>query len=178
MRAEMKQKYHNLAKLKEKKGHIWDVVFRGWYSDRDIRAAHLYPWRSDEHTEAIFGAGAKKEIMTALNGIFLMPEIETTLEKGYMAIVPDVRLEPIEELDPTVDRQTRRDIRSSTPDILENAIEETAGGDSEPDASIIAILANSTIEKTSENLKRGRVDTYYDGTGEDDDTAGEDDDTD
>ncbi|KAI6082630.1 hypothetical protein F4821DRAFT_246736 [Hypoxylon rubiginosum] len=109
MRTEMLEKYHDEEKRMEMPGHIWDPVCGSWFFSNSMHAAHLYPWKSVEHMDAIFGEGAKAEIMTAVNGMFLFDKIEEALDRGYLAIVPDVRLEPDNELDPETDRLVRRE---------------------------------------------------------------------
>ncbi|KAI1095613.1 hypothetical protein F5B19DRAFT_489272 [Rostrohypoxylon terebratum] len=108
MRAEMMDKYHEVGFQKKKQGLIWEPVCGSWLRSEWADAAQLYPAKSIEHMNLIFGEGAKEELMTASNGLFLCPDIEKVLELGYLAIVPDVRLEPDANEDPTTDMMTRR----------------------------------------------------------------------
>ncbi|KAI1207460.1 uncharacterized protein F4807DRAFT_462613 [Annulohypoxylon truncatum] len=105
MRAEMMEKYHA---EKPEEDSVWEPVCGAWLRSDWVHAAHLYPSKSIEHIDIIFGKGAKDEIMTAMNGLFLCPDIEKILELGYIAIVPDVRLEADSNEDPITDLETRR----------------------------------------------------------------------
>ncbi|KAI1777536.1 hypothetical protein F4818DRAFT_438873 [Hypoxylon cercidicola] len=109
MRKEMLQKYHEKDKLKEMAGLVWDPVCADWFFAETVHAAHLYPWKSVEHMDVIFGDGAKDEILTAANGLFLLGDLEDALDRGYLGIVPDVHFEPDNQLDPTVDMHIRRE---------------------------------------------------------------------
>ncbi|KAI0840245.1 hypothetical protein F5Y06DRAFT_251999 [Hypoxylon sp. FL0890] len=108
MREEMIRKYHEKGFDEEEKGLIWEPVCGTWLRSEWVHAAHLYPSKSIEHMDIVFGAGARDEIMTAANGLFLCPDIEDALELGYIAIVPDVRLEPDTNEDPATDLHMRR----------------------------------------------------------------------
>ncbi|KAI1380396.1 hypothetical protein F4677DRAFT_406722 [Hypoxylon crocopeplum] len=109
MRKEMAERYHEEGILEEMPDCIWDPICGNWFRSEWLHAAHLYPSKSIEHVDIIFGEGAKEEIMTAANGLFLCPDIEKALEQGYLAIVPDVCLEPTTGHDPTIDIQMRRE---------------------------------------------------------------------
>ncbi|OTA98297.1 hypothetical protein M426DRAFT_42164, partial [Hypoxylon sp. CI-4A] len=110
MRAEMMEKYHaeKCHAKKLKKSYVWEPVCGVWVKSDWVHAAHLYPSKSIEHMDIIFGKGAKDEIMTAMNGLFLCPDIEKLLEWGYITIVPDVRLGVDSNEDPIIDLETRR----------------------------------------------------------------------
>ncbi|KAL7625537.1 hypothetical protein AAE478_004757 [Parahypoxylon ruwenzoriense] len=108
MRAEMLEKYHEKGFQKEMTDSIWEPVCGAWFRSEWLHAAHLYPTKSIEHMDIIFGDGAREEIMTAANGLFLCPDIEKALELGYIAIVPDVRLESDTNEDPATDLHMRR----------------------------------------------------------------------
>lgn len=56
----------------------------------------------------IFGKGASSEIFSAVNGLFLDTEIEDALNKGLIAIVPDVDLEPRNPQLPQDDQDERQ----------------------------------------------------------------------
>ena len=58
--------------------------------------------------DAIFGEGSQSELFSAVNGLFLHKEIEAALDKGVIAIVPDVDLERYESLEPSDDKQNRQ----------------------------------------------------------------------
>ncbi|XDG05367.1 hypothetical protein ABKA04_004982 [Annulohypoxylon sp. FPYF3050] len=105
MRAEMMDKYH--AENREE-GSVWEPVCGTWLRSEWVHATRLYPSKSIAHADIIFGKGAQDEIMTAMNGLFLCPDIEEILELGYIAIVPDVRLETDSKEDPTTNLETRR----------------------------------------------------------------------
>ncbi|KAI2463913.1 hypothetical protein F4781DRAFT_97731 [Annulohypoxylon bovei var. microspora] len=109
MRREMFQKYHEVGIENEMPDHVWEPVFGAWFRSDSLHAAHLYPSKSIEHMDLIFGKGAKDELMTAANGLFLCPDIEKLMELGYVAIVPDVRLEPDAGGDSAADMQLRRE---------------------------------------------------------------------
>ncbi|KAI0892438.1 hypothetical protein F4806DRAFT_239554 [Annulohypoxylon nitens] len=105
MRADMMEKYHT---EKQEEGSVWEPVCGAWLRSEWVHAGHLYPSKSIEHADIIFGKGVQDEIMTAVNGLLLCPDVEKILELGYIAIVPDVRLEADSKEDPITDLDTRR----------------------------------------------------------------------
>ncbi len=44
--------------------------------------------------ESIFGEGARDDLFSPANGIFLHPSIEKAFDRGFLALVPDTRVEP------------------------------------------------------------------------------------
>ncbi|XXG99566.1 hypothetical protein Hte_005905 [Hypoxylon texense] len=110
MRAEMKEKYHETGELQNLPDHIWDPVCGNWFRSSMMHAAHLYPCKSAEHMDLIFGENSREDLMTAANGLFLCPDIEKALDQGYVAIVPDVELEPEAGLDLEADTTRRREL--------------------------------------------------------------------
>ncbi|KAL7624588.1 hypothetical protein AAE478_006155 [Parahypoxylon ruwenzoriense] len=107
MRGGMVGKYHEEGISEKMPGNIWEPVCGNWCLSAWVHATHLYPWELREHMDVVFGESVEEEITTAVNGLFLIPEIEKALEHGYLAIVPDVCLEPQNE-DLTADIQMRR----------------------------------------------------------------------
>ncbi|KAI1439733.1 hypothetical protein F5Y02DRAFT_425018 [Annulohypoxylon stygium] len=105
MRSEMVDKYHA---EKREEGSVWEPVCGAWLRSEWVHAAHLYPSKSIEHADIIFGKGAQDEIMTAVNGLFLCPDVEEILKLGYITIVPDVHLEAESKEDPIIDLGLRQ----------------------------------------------------------------------
>lgn len=89
---------------------IWEPVIGMMLPTQLVTAAHLYPWRSAEHIDTIFGKGSIKELMTPCNGLLLASSIENMLDRGYIAIVPDVEMEPLDDNNPRGDLTRRRDL--------------------------------------------------------------------
>ncbi|OBS25845.1 hypothetical protein FPOA_06380 [Fusarium poae] len=83
-------------------GHInqdlrWDPILGRW--DRVIitQPAQLFPRSEEAFMNAIFtGKGEVDEIYSPKNGLFTHTDIKEALDKGYIAIVPDIDLQPIE----------------------------------------------------------------------------------
>ena len=90
MRMKMKEKYCPDAP----EGLLWDPIGGCWEWASNMHAAHLYAWRQVESMDIIFGSGAKAEIFSPENGLFLGEKIEKALDQGLIAIVPNVDLEP------------------------------------------------------------------------------------
>ncbi|KAK7427508.1 hypothetical protein QQZ08_005950 [Neonectria magnoliae] len=88
--------------------HRWDPVLQCWGYRSIVKAAHLYPWRQVNGMDFIFGKGAQKEIFSPLNGLFLHEIIEDALNKGLVAIVPDVAMEPKNPEFPQEDQDERQ----------------------------------------------------------------------
>ena len=82
---------------------VWEPVLGKWVKARHATATHLFPWRSAETMDQIFGEGAIKEIFSSYNGLFLDPEIESALDKGYLVIIPDQEIEPQDPSRPEID---------------------------------------------------------------------------
>jgi hypothetical protein len=103
MRNDMEVRYNAVQT-----GVIWEPVLHFWVDKYSVNAAHLFPWRCADSMDAIFGEGSQSELFSAVNGLFLHKEIEAALDKGVIAIVPDVDLEPDESLEPSEDKQNRQ----------------------------------------------------------------------
>ena len=89
MRQEMIKAYHpaDWASFPD----LWEPVLEVAIDWDLIKAAHLFPWRCVDSMDAIFGPGAKGELFSYKNGLFLHPRIEDALDKGLIAIVPNVQ---------------------------------------------------------------------------------------
>lgn len=85
----------------------WESVLGMWVNARFVTAAHLFPWRSADTMDQIFGEGAVNEIFSSYNGLFLDPEIESALDKGYLVIIPDQDIEPQDPSFPKIDQEAR-----------------------------------------------------------------------
>jgi HNH endonuclease len=73
---------------------LWDPITGQWEPKGHLHAAHLYSWRQVDSMDAIFGPGAKAEIFSPVNGLFLSEHVEKALDQGLLALIPDVDLEP------------------------------------------------------------------------------------
>ncbi|KAI1646991.1 uncharacterized protein F4817DRAFT_338125 [Daldinia loculata] len=73
-----------------KRGAIWDPVLGKKMDEELITAAHLFPCKSECLMDEIFGPGAREELFSPLNGLLLSTKVEKALDKGHLAIVPDV----------------------------------------------------------------------------------------
>jgi HNH endonuclease len=102
MRSSMLRDYCN-----GNKAGAWEPVFGMWMDVRLVTAAHLFPWRSADTMDQIFGEGAVNEMFSSLNGLFLDPAVESALDKGYLVIVPDQDIEPQEPSSPEIDQEAR-----------------------------------------------------------------------
>ncbi|RSL44685.1 hypothetical protein CEP54_014592 [Fusarium duplospermum] len=90
-------------------GLHWCPVVQEWGSDKVVIAAHLFPWKQVDSMDDIFGQGASEEIFSPCNGLFLHTDIESALDKGFIAFVPDIDLEPANIGNPFQDQQERND---------------------------------------------------------------------
>ncbi|KAI2609236.1 hypothetical protein GGR54DRAFT_651821 [Hypoxylon sp. NC1633] len=68
----------------------WDPVLACWLHSTTCHAAHLYPWAQVHFMDDTFGKGSSEENFAPCNGLFLDVGIEKALDKGWLAIVPDV----------------------------------------------------------------------------------------
>lgn len=59
--------------------------------------------------DQIFGKGSIDDIFSPRNGLLLHKHIESALDKGYFAIVPDVDIDPQDPSMPEMDQAARRD---------------------------------------------------------------------
>ena len=76
-------------------GCYWDVMTGEYLSSDGFIAAHLFPYRSGQTVmEAIFGNDAAEELFSAQNGLMLPTWMESSLDIGYIVIVPDVSVSP------------------------------------------------------------------------------------
>lgn len=50
---------------------LWDLVMGRWELAHMMHAAYLYPWRQIDSMDAIFGPGAKADVFSPNNGLFL-----------------------------------------------------------------------------------------------------------
>ncbi|KAG8361822.1 hypothetical protein FVEN_g243 [Fusarium venenatum] len=80
----------------------WDPILGQWGYEVVTKPAHLFPWSEKVFMNEIFGAekGEINEVFTPHNGLFTNPKIKEALDKGYIAIVPDIDLEPIDHWQP------------------------------------------------------------------------------
>ncbi|UPL00075.1 hypothetical protein LCI18_011009 [Fusarium solani-melongenae] len=107
-----KSHQHNMGKALSavygsSKRRRWCPVMRQWGSSKVVKAAHLFPWKQVDSMDEIFGQGASEEIFSPCNGLFLHVDIESALDKGLIAFVPDVDLEPADIDKPFQDQQER-----------------------------------------------------------------------
>ncbi|KAK0734035.1 hypothetical protein B0T26DRAFT_633459, partial [Lasiosphaeria miniovina] len=99
--------------------NIWEPVLGTWVDKRLAIAAHLFPWRSADLMDSIFGTGARDKLFSPVNGIFLDPAIEHALDRGFLVIVPDTNLEAKDSAAPWEDKDERhqalKDWETTTP---------------------------------------------------------------
>ncbi|KAK0703032.1 hypothetical protein B0T26DRAFT_838826 [Lasiosphaeria miniovina] len=63
-----------------------------------VTAAHLFPYKlGPDVLVAVFGEDVESELMTSLNGLLLQPDVESALDDGAIAIVPDLPDNPTTE---------------------------------------------------------------------------------
>ncbi|KAK0720676.1 hypothetical protein B0H67DRAFT_643900 [Lasiosphaeris hirsuta] len=86
---------------------IWEPVLGQWVDNKFATAAHLFPWQSADMMDSIFGPGSRDELFSATNGIFLHPSIEKAFDRGFLAIVPDIGVDPKDPLAPWEDKEER-----------------------------------------------------------------------
>ncbi|QUC21858.1 uncharacterized protein UV8b_06099 [Ustilaginoidea virens] len=70
----------------------WDPVLNTWLHASSASAVALFPEAEGDMTDRVFGAAA--EVDGARNGLFLHWRIERALDRGWIAIVPDVDARP------------------------------------------------------------------------------------
>ncbi|XEV01737.1 hypothetical protein FSHL1_007024 [Fusarium sambucinum] len=80
----------------------WDPILQQWHGRWCSPPSHLFPRSEKAFMDEIFVAakGEINEVFTPHNGLFIALEIQEALDKGYIAIVPDIDLEPIEPWQP------------------------------------------------------------------------------
>ncbi|KAK0729568.1 hypothetical protein B0H67DRAFT_638171 [Lasiosphaeris hirsuta] len=66
------------------------------------RAAYLYNWHQVDSIDVIFDPGARNEIFSPLNGLFLQEKYEDAQDRGFLAIVPDVDLNTLDPKPPSI----------------------------------------------------------------------------
>ncbi|KAI2620582.1 hypothetical protein GGR54DRAFT_105488 [Hypoxylon sp. NC1633] len=88
-------------------GLLWDPIIGRWELKNNLHAAHLYAWRQVESMNAIFGLGARDDVFSPVNGLFMLGDIEKALDQGLIALVPDVDLEPKDSRLPNTDLAER-----------------------------------------------------------------------
>ena len=79
-----------------------------WGTFNDIRTAHLFPYRQAPYKKEIFGEKSSRELFSPRNTLLLSQRVEEALDKGYIAIVPDVELDLAEPECPHNDQDERR----------------------------------------------------------------------
>jgi len=91
----------------DNKAGIWEPVLGQWVDNEVATAAHLFPWQSADLMDSIFGPEPRDELFSAANGIFLHTKIEQALDRGFLAIVPDIGVDPKDPLAPWEDKEER-----------------------------------------------------------------------
>jgi hypothetical protein len=86
---------------------VWEPVLGTWVDNGFAIAAHLFPWQSADAMESIFGLGAREELFSSANGIFLHPAIEKAFNRGFLVLVPDTKMDPENPSAPWEDREER-----------------------------------------------------------------------
>ncbi|KAK3365034.1 hypothetical protein B0T24DRAFT_560705 [Lasiosphaeria ovina] len=104
MRNSMKQVYCPGNRLA-----IWEPVLGAWIDPSNVIAAHLFPWQSADFMEPIFGTGARDELFSSANGIFLHRLIEKAFDRGFLVLVPDTKVEAQNTLAPWEDQEERHE---------------------------------------------------------------------
>ncbi|KAF4487829.1 hypothetical protein FAGAP_11312 [Fusarium agapanthi] len=89
--------------------HRWDPVLRDWVHRDLVKGAHLYPWKQGAWMDEIFGPGTREELFAPQNGLFLHTTVEDALDKGQIAIIPDIDMEPANPMMPDDDLKERQD---------------------------------------------------------------------
>ncbi|KAF4333440.1 hypothetical protein FBEOM_12755 [Fusarium beomiforme] len=84
----------------------WDPVVHAWFT-AEVIGAHLFPYKQGMFMDDIFGKGASDELFRPENGLLLHTEIKYALDKGWVAIVPDIELEPADPDLPANDQEAR-----------------------------------------------------------------------
>ncbi|EYB28008.1 hypothetical protein FG05_30291 [Fusarium graminearum] len=108
MAAEMKRVYCP-DHPEDLEGYRWDPVVHDWLDSDIVHAAHLFPWSQGAFMDDIFGGGSSDDLFSPCNGLFLHKRIEAALENGYIAIIPDLDLEPADPMFPLNDKDDRQD---------------------------------------------------------------------
>jgi hypothetical protein len=101
MRRDMARVYCNVHDM-DSNAALWDHAIGKWEPADSVVTAHLFPWKSREWMELIFGPGTRDDLFTSKNGLFLHKKVEIALEKGMLTIVPDVLLDTPDPSQPTL----------------------------------------------------------------------------
>ncbi|KXH46456.1 hypothetical protein CSAL01_03017 [Colletotrichum salicis] len=94
----------------------WDPILHNRIQVADCRAAILFPDETCSNKRAVFGSCHSMDILLTVhpnNGLFLHKTIEWALAHGYIAIVPNVDLEPIEESFIHFEDKTKRKLKEA-----------------------------------------------------------------
>ncbi|KAK1624590.1 hypothetical protein BDP81DRAFT_453346 [Colletotrichum phormii] len=94
----------------------WDPILHNWIQVADCRAAILFPDETCSNKRAVFGSCHSMDILLTVhpnNGLFLHKTIEWALAHGFIAIVPNVDLEPIEESFIHFEDETKRKLKDA-----------------------------------------------------------------
>ncbi|KAK1675811.1 hypothetical protein BDP55DRAFT_744065 [Colletotrichum godetiae] len=98
------------------RSRYWDPILHNWIQVADCRAAILFPNETCSNKTAVFGSCHFMDILLTVhpnNGLFLHKTIEWALAHGYIAIVPNVDLEPIEESYIHFEDETKRKLKEA-----------------------------------------------------------------
>ncbi|KAM0229085.1 hypothetical protein ACHAPO_010240 [Fusarium lateritium] len=83
----------------------WDPVVGDLLEE--VQCAHLFPYSQGTFMDYVFGKGSQKEPLSYRNGLLLYVDIKIALENGFVAIVPDIDLEPANPSLPLNDKEER-----------------------------------------------------------------------
>lgn len=71
---------------------LWCPVLKKYLPSEFAVAAHLFSWAHGQDTlNAIFGPSLEDELFSPLNGMIVSKQFEKIWDKGFLAIVPDVK---------------------------------------------------------------------------------------
>ncbi|KAK3363912.1 hypothetical protein B0T25DRAFT_422700, partial [Lasiosphaeria hispida] len=77
---------------------VHDTATGHEFSKQHITAAHLFPYKlGPDVLVSLFGENVEGELMTARNGLLLQSGVESALDDGAIAIVPDLPDDPTTE---------------------------------------------------------------------------------
>ncbi|KAF4451723.1 hypothetical protein F53441_5402 [Fusarium austroafricanum] len=68
----------------------WDPVIHKWQCPSSAPPAELFPWSQSRFVDDIFGTSPTAHLFGPENGLFLECKIRRALDKGLVAIVPDI----------------------------------------------------------------------------------------
>ncbi|KAF4419181.1 hypothetical protein FACUT_11561 [Fusarium acutatum] len=98
-------RYIEVARLRQEQAQLESQLGLRKSSSSDDMSC----WKQGAWMNEIFGAGAREELFAPENGLFLHVTIEKALEKGKIAIVPDIDMEPANPMMPNEDLRERQD---------------------------------------------------------------------